>query len=175
MGKKDIKKQKKYTDKESIIVVLTFAIAVTNLLALLFTLVKVDINFLLDSEYCFVNGAKLLSFDWPIIIEDCGAWLSFYSLLHLILSVAVLALLLVHVLVKNGRAFGKMCIFTMSASLLTSLVYMINGIVAYSEVSAPRLDASGIYTLAFIPFIIICVLSVAILYVKLKVSDKFKL
>jgi len=175
MKKNNIKKNKKYTDKELTIVALTLAIAAVNLLALLFTLVKLDYDFLTENEYCLVNGVKLLSFDWPIIIEDCGAWLSFYSLLHLLIAVSVIALVLIHVLLKKGKAFGKMCIFTMAVSFLTSLVYMINGIAAYSETSESYpLDNSGVSTIAYIPFIVICALSFTLIFVKVKMSDKFK-
>lgn len=164
----------KYTIKNLIILALTAAVAVMNFLTLLFTVVHGGSDYLSGSEKYSANGITLAFTSYPVIVEDCGKWLSVYSLFHFIASLAIIFLLVVFWCVTR-KPFGRLGTFSLIASELMALVYLINGCVAYSTASEYAGLYFECYTFAFLPFIIITGLVGALIAVKLKMPDDFRL
>lgn len=165
---------KKYTTKDIIISTLTAVAVILNFLTLLFTVIKGGADYLSGSERYFSNGITLTFKGYPIIIEGCGEWLSFYCRFHFIASLAIIALLAVFWCIKR-RPLGKAGMASMIAAELMSLIYFINGCVAYS-VAAEFADLDlyfELYTLAFLPFLVITALFCALIAVKIKMPDNF--
>jgi hypothetical protein len=163
----------KYTTKETIISGLTAAAVLVNFLTLLFTVIKGGADYLSASERYFANGITLAFSGYPIIIEDCGVWLSVYSKFHFVASLGLILLLVVFWCV-NQKPFGKIEIASFIVCEAMSLTYLINGCAAYSVASEFADLYFDIYTLAFLPFIIITVLFCAVIAVKRKMPNDFK-
>ena len=94
-------------------------------------------------------------------------WLTYYSRFHFFLSLAVILGLAVVALVRKKFHFGGYGLAAVIISVITSLVYMINGIVANVLAS----DYASLYyehhTLAPIGFILVALSAIAIFLVEL--------
>ncbi len=166
-------KLKGYKTKEIIMAAILSSILLMNMLALCFAVVSGGITYLSGSESYFANGFTLAFDGYPIIVEGCGMWLRASSILHFIVAVLEIVTLAIYFAVR-GFKFGKLALALCIISEAFSVLYMINGIIAYSVAS----DYASLYfdvsTLAFIPFILITLLFAAALIVKKKMPDNFK-
>lgn len=86
------------------------------------------------------------------LFRDSYVWYMIGNWIHILVSVAVIALL-VYVFLKRRNDFAKASFIAVAASVVISLLYMINGIA-----SSCTLDGS--YTVAYVPFIIVALLAV---------------
>lgn len=163
----------KYTTKEAVISGLTALAVLVNFLTLLFTVIRWGADYVSGSERYFASGITLAFNGYPIVIEGCGEWLSLYSRFHFAASLAIILLLIIFWCVTQ-KPFGKIGIVSLILCEVMSLTYLINGCVAYS-VAAEFADLDfELYTLSFVPFIIITVLFCAVIAVKRKMPDDFK-
>ena len=164
----------KYTTKNAIVASLIFAAAVLNFLTLLFTVVRGSYRILAGTQSYYSNGFTLAFSGYPIQIEGCGDWLRVWSVFHFSTSVLIILLLVLRAAVKPGKPFGKLGVFAVVTSLLSSLVYLINGFVAHAEAAKFALLYHTSFTAAYIPFIFILLLTVAISAVKMKMPEDFE-
>ena len=169
-----MKTKNKYTTKQAIVAILMASVALINFLTLLFAIVSAEEMHLVEAtEYHFANGFTLAFGECPVVIDAYQHWLFFYSMLHFVLSLLLIAALALHALLKPGKPFGKLGGFSCFMAVLMSLIYMITGLAANSVASEYASLYYDNYTLAYIPFILIVTLVLAIILVKWNVSDDF--
>ena len=173
--KTDIKR--KTVKKKSLLSGIVLALAALNILALAFTVVRGGIDFLLESEYHYANGFTLAFSGYPVIVDGVGVWLRIYSAFHFCAALALLIFLGVSALAKRSLDFRGSGLFTVIASLLLSILYMVHGIIALSAASdyAGGSEYYSSSTAAFLPFIFTLILAVAYFYVRYKAPEEIEL
>ena len=165
----------KYLTKSNIKGGLVMLTALLNFLVLLFTVVEGEHITMSGEESFFANGFTLAFSDCPPICEALENWLSFYSRFHFFISLALVLALTVAVFVTGRLRFGGYGVAAVIFSLITSLIYMINGIAA----NALAADyASSIYythyTLAPLGFALVLISALGLLLVHLFISEDGK-
>ncbi len=144
---------KNYSPKQLLLAAITAFIALFNLFTPIFHVVGVDFAFLgtwSANGYQIPFGAAGDLYE--LAFNDSYAWFMLCGWLHLLLTVAIIALL-VYVFVKRPADMAKTSVAVVIASAALSLLYLINGIVSLNTVG------DGAYTAAFVPFIIVAVLA----------------
>ena len=168
-------KQKKFVKKSALESGTVIAVAALNVLALLFTMVRGGIEYLLDSEFYFSNGFTLAFSGYPVIVDDFGVWLRIYSAVHFVVAIGLILVLCVFALAKRSFDFGRLGVFTVITSASLSLLYMIHGIIAYSVASDYAAEPYECSTAAFIPFILSIALTLAFFLVRYKAPENIEL
>ena len=156
--------------------ILIFAIALLNILAFAFTLVRGEVANLSGGDRFYANGFTLVFAGYPSVIEGCGDILRFFAVIQLGLSALLLASLCVFSLIKRSVDFGKFGTFSVILSLLLSVFYMIFGIAAYSEASAlmsPLYDEC--LTASFLPLVFSLLIAILYFAVRSKKQDSAEL
>ena len=151
------------------------ALAVLNLLALAFTVVRGGIDYLVESEFYYANGFSLAFSGYPLIVEKVGVWLRIYSAAHLVFALVLLLMLGVFFLSKRTLDFGGLGLFSVITSFVLSALYMTHGIIAFLTASD---YATGYYecsTAAFIPFILSLILTAAYFILKYRAPEEIEL
>ena len=162
----------KYLTKSNIKGGLVILTAVLNLLVLLFTAVAGEQITMSGEERFFANGFTLAFSDCPPICEALEAWLSFYSRFHFFISLALILSLAVIVFVTGRLRFGGYGLAAVILSLVTSLVYMVNGIAANSlaaDYASPIYYTH--YTLAPLGFALVAISALGLLLVHLLMPE----
>jgi len=162
----------KYLTKSNIKGGLVALTAILNLLILLFTTVSAEQRTVSGEERFLANGFTLAFSDCPPICEEIGNWLSFYSRFHFFISLAVILGLAVVALVSMKFRFGGFGVAAVIVSLITSLVYMINGIAANALAAEYASSFSYThYTLAPLGFALVALSALGLLLVHIFVAE----
>lgn len=164
---------KKYTAKQAIIMALTAAMALVNFLALAFTLVSGEFHSLSADESFFENGFTLAFGEAYIAVEECGAWLEFYCLLHFVLSLAAIAALALRALLRSGKTFGFVGVVAVALSAVTSTAYFVSGCVASSIAEKFGGGCYEVVSLAFLPFATVLIMLAALFAVQFLMPDDY--
>lgn len=142
-------------------------VALFNIFSLFFSLVCVS-AFGTDNK---ANGFSV--FDaYPAVLEECIDLLTIYSVLHILLSIAVIVATIVGIVVKKGEMFPIISMITNGTSALMAFIYMICGFIAKSTARTELDNFGGITTSAFIPFIIIAIFVAAFFVIRFLNFDK---
>lgn len=146
--------------------------AVLNFLILLFTTVSATQTTVSGDEHFYANGFTLAFSDCPPVCDAIRNWLSFYSRFHFFISLAVILALAVVALVSMKFRFGGYGTAAVILSLVTSLVYMINGIVANSLAADYASPLSYTHhTLAPLGFALVALSALGLLLVHIFVEE----
>lgn len=180
MTKKEIRfamrknKTVRIVKKNEVMSLLTVALVVMNILALVFTVVRGEISFLSGEESFYSNGFTLVFSGYPEIVEGCGNVLRVLSVLYLSLSLVLALWLAVFSLVKRSVDFGRLGVFFAVSSAVLSAFYMTLGIIAYSAAN----DYADLYyrcsTAAFWPFVFSALMTSAYFTVKYKMPSEIE-
>ena len=167
----------KTVKKKSLLSGIVLALAALNIIALAFTVVKGEIDYLLGSELHYANGFTLAFSGYPVIADGVGVWLRIYCVFHFIAAALLLLSLGAVALRKRALDFGGFGIFSVISSFVLSVLYMVHGIIALSEASD---DAGGSEyyhssTFAFVPFIFSLILAVVYFYARYKAPEEIEL
>ena len=158
--------------KKNIKSILILSSAVFNFIALAFTTLSASHKTLGGIEKYFANGFTLAFSDCPLVIEDIGGWLGAYSKFHFFASSAVILLLATVALFRRSLDFGGFGVAAVIISLVTSLVYMINGIAANVIASDYATLYYEHYTLAPIGFALVLISALSCVFVHLFMADE---
>ena len=164
----------KYTAKQLIVFALTVSVLFLNFLTLMFTVVRGGSDFLSGAERFFANGMTLAFEGYPIQVEGCGNWLRFSCAFHFAASLLLIFAFAVYIILLRSRPIGKLGLVLAIICVVMSLVYMINGCVAYSTASEYANLYFNVSTASFVPFIMITLIFSALVAVKIKMPDDFK-
>ena len=132
-------------------------VALLNIITLLFTLAKIEVSLFGVSKEMSVTGFSVIS-EYPAAIEKVGGWVSFYSIVHIIVSVAIICVFLYKFFKKDSYDLLQFAKKSNIISVILSVIYMING---FMTVSAAKKSGEGLYQVsgaAFVPFILILLL-----------------
>ena len=165
-------KVKNLSTKQILLSSIALIIALFNLLTLLFTIVKMQVSAFGTQAETSVNGFSVIA-EYPAAIENIGGWLSVYSILHLIASLIILAILCSGFFKMEWIDFATSIKTTNIICCVMSLVYMINGISASAEAKSIGQGFYKITSGAFVPFILIAILIIAFFAVKYLMEDNF--
>ena len=163
---------KKYLTKNNIKSGLVLLTAVLNFAILLFAVVSATQKNLSGDESFFANGFTLAFSECPPICDALKNWLGFYSRFHFFISLVVILVLVLIATKRKKFSFGGYGIAAVIVSLVTSLVYMINGIAADSlagEYASPLSYTH--YTLAPLGFALVALSAVALLLVHFLMNE----
>ena len=162
----------KYMTKENIKGGLVALTAVLNFLILLFTTVSATQTTMSGEEHFSANGFTLAFSDCPPVCDAIKNWLAFYSRFHFFISLAIILALAVVALVSMKFRFGGYGLAAVIVSLVTSLIYMINGIVANSLAAdyASPLSYTH-YTLAPLGFAFVALSAIGLLLVHIFMEE----
>ena len=161
-----------YLSKQNIKEAFVLFAAVFNFIALLFTTVSATHTTLAGVERYYANGFTLAFSDCPEVCEEMKNWLMCYSRVHFCISLAVILTLAVIAIARGRLRFGGFGIAAVIISLVTSLVYMINGVVAnYLAADYATLYYEH-YTLAPLGFVLVLASAIAALLVHLFMNEK---
>lgn len=162
----------KYMTKGNIKSALVLLTAFLNFLILLFTTVSATQRTVTGDEHFFANGFSLAFSDCPPICDSIKNWLTFYSRFHFLISLAVILALAVLALVSGKLRFGGCGVAAVIISLVTSLIYMINGIAANSVAADYASPISYThYTLAPLGFALVALSALGLLLVHIFVAE----
>ncbi len=163
----------KYFTKSNIKNALVAFVALMNFVTLAFATVSASHRSLsAGTERYFANGFTLAFSECPPICDGMKNWLTYYSRFHFFLSLAVMLCLAVVALVKKKFHFGGYGLAAVIISVITSLVYMINGIVA----NVLAADYASLYyehyTLAPLGFALVALSAIAIFLTELYMPEE---
>lgn len=162
---------KKYSRKQLILGAIICTVALFAILTLVFNIISTKATLLGTTLRSSANGFSILG-EVPGAIEDIGGWLITYSILYMLAVVAgigFLAFCFVKKSVEEFLSFGEK---TNIAACALALIYMINGIVAVSVANDETMGLVDSSTAAFVPFIIIALLTVAFYVVKVRMPEQ---
>lgn len=150
---------KHYSPKQLLLAAIAAVVALFNFFTPIFSVVGVSASLgIFGSLSWSVNGYQIpfgaAGDAYEALFSDSYGWYMFCGWLHLILSVALVALL-VYVFIMRSADMEKASFLTLAVSGALSLLYLINGIVSLNTVG------EGANTVAFVPFIIVAVLAAA--------------
>ena len=81
-------------------------------------------------ESFFANGFTFAFGECPPVCDAMKNWLTYYSRFHFFVSIALILVLCVVAVIQKGCRFGFFGVWTSAVAFLTSLIYMVNGLVA---------------------------------------------
>ena len=167
--------KKKVIKKEYVLAAIAALASLMNLITPLFTVVRGGSDFLSGSEYFYANGYTLAFDGYPVIVEGCGAWLRVYCVFHLCVALVAVIMIALVALIKRSLSLRGFGIASVIISAVMSLMYTVNGFIAYGAAS----DYAGLYyecsTAAFIPLVISVFVTVSYFVIIKKMPDEFEL
>lgn len=163
---------KNFSIKRIILLSLTALISAFNILTLLFTIVDINVSAFGTYLNASVNGFSVMD-KYPAAIEDCGAWLGIYSIIHIIFAVIILFAATLSFFKKEWEEFIGLAKITNVISCILAFVYMINGTIAVSEAESSGSSFYKVTTAAFVPLIFIVIFTASFFAVKALMNDSF--
>jgi hypothetical protein len=158
----------KYFTKPNIKNALAAITALLNFIILSFATVSASHRSLTDGvEHYFANGFTLAFSECPPVCDGMKNWLAYYSRFHFFFSLAVILGLAAVALIKKKFHFGGYGLAAVIISVVTSLIYMINGIVANVIASDYASLYYEHYTLAPLGFALVALSAIALFFVEL--------
>ena len=166
--------QNKKDFKRIICIILFILTTAFTFFALLFNLYDAKASMSMEGEYYYAestgNGFSVM-LSYPLALAEIGDWLGIYSLIML---VAIIIEIIVYAIMsaKKVKKIGVAEIIFMLLNIVLTLIYMINGFNAKGAIQ----NVSPLYkvsTSAFIPFIIVAILSVMYFIVVFFVKNNF--
>ena len=153
--------------KQVIMLMISAIISLLNILALFFTLAKIDLSFLGTTKTVTINGFSIME-SYPEFLEESGGWLSTFSIIYLLISLSIIAILVFCFLKKSIDTFFNTAVKTNLISLGLSFIYLINGTSVVSKAKETIEEFGNVSSASYIPFILILVLVIAYI-----ISDKY--
>lgn len=166
--------QNKKDIKRIICVILFILTTAFTFFTLLFNLYDAEASVSVDAEYYHAestgNGFSVMM-SYPLALEEIGDWLGIYSLIMLI-TIIVEIIIYGIMSAKKVKKIGIAEIIFIILNIILTLVYMINGFNAKGVIQnfSPLYEVS---TFAFIPFIIVAILSVMYFIVVFFVKNNY--
>ena len=164
---------KKNNAKTTFLSSIICAVALLNLITLVFPVAVGEFSTLSGVESFYANGFTFAFGRVPVFVDRSANWMKLFALIQFTASIIIIVLLLCYVLIRRSFDLKSLSIAVFSVSGVTGLGYLIVGLVAYLPASEIELDNYSSLTAVFVPMILLVVLISTYFLVKTQMPDGY--